>query len=135
MKQFILFAIIASLAPSYAYASRWVTYLTNDEFTMSLDMDSISRDNQHLKVWTKTHYNKPQKIKPDEAVNSLEYIEVFDLIFYDCNSRMTTDGVRDIYYNQEGEVVYSGSWAKKFSDVIPDTPREDALILVCKSGK
>jgi len=128
----ILSLVGAMSAPSTARAqSRWVL-LAIGEPRMEADSSSSRRHEDHLDVWIRETFTKPQDLTPT-APKRLLYKNSIDHWAIDC-ARRRYQIIQSVYHSAEGQSVHSfeGSESTEgWKAVIPETIGEAAVDSVC----
>ena len=119
------------MAPALAQAAQWIKLgAGGDAF---IDKASIIKSGAGYKAWSMLTYPKEQTTPDGTAYRSVKALHV-----YACAERTTTL-LSQVYYGEpmgKGPVLQSFKY-EKFSpeDIIPDSPSDGALKVVCKGKK
>lgn len=132
LKRVFLFIAFATNAGT-ALAAEWIVVGGNSKVETSVDIQSLRRSGEKIKVWIKWIYEEPNEaegIYPRKMYQSAKSLSI-----YNCaeNSSIT---IQDILYSEKGggEVIKSVTVTEakaRYSEVVPDSIGEAILQYVC----
>ena len=111
--------------------AEWTRVYEFTKVTVFVNLDTIQRDGNQVKMWSMGDFKLPQYTKHDKLIWSNK-----SQTEYNCNER-TIRLVSTTYYSGKsgkGEVVYSNAYFDKpWLPVIPSSLEERELELACMS--
>jgi len=125
-----LLAIILILMCSWAQAAQWAKVKGDGAGVFYIDKASIIKADKTRKVWSMRSFGKPQTTPEGKPYRSVKALHL-----YSCEDR-TTVLLSQVFYPEamgKGEPVENYKY-EKFNpeDIVPDSPFDNALAVVCK---
>ncbi len=122
--------MLSLLCLDAAQAAQWARLRSSGAGTFYVDKGSITKLDKNRKVWTMQSYAQPQSTPDGKSYRSLK-----ELHLYACEERTITLQAQ-VYYAEamgKGEPVGNFKY-ERFGpeDIIPDSPYDHALAVVCK---
>ncbi len=125
--------VLLLLVPALAQAAKWTKLGSNGGADSYLDKTSMIKADKGTKAWSLISYASAQST-PD----GLPYLSMKVLQQYSCAERTTTL-LTQVYYSEamgKGEMVRSFKYEKfEAEDVIPDSPADGALQIICHAKR
>ncbi|MBI1397444.1 MAG: hypothetical protein GC151_15840 [Betaproteobacteria bacterium] len=124
------FLLLLSLVLLPAHAAKWVRISDEAGISLELDKGSISRRGDAVLAWDRTTY-APGTVGVSSG--DVEFRVARTLMKYDCVRRTVVPLVRAFSYSSDREVLRQNVEGSELPQpVVPDTPRERMLAMVCK---
>lgn len=130
-RRFLLFALILlGGAASGAHAAQWARVAGSKAAAFYIDKASIIKVEKTRKVWSLQSFGKTRTTPEGRPYRSVKALHL-----YSCDER-TTVLLSQVFYPEpmgKGEPVENYKY-EKFSpeDIVPDSPYDNALGVVCK---
>lgn len=126
--------VLLLLVPVLAHAAKWVKLGSAAGAESFLDTSSmIKSPDKTTRAWSMVSYSTPQTT-PDGT----PYLSMKALVRYSCAERTSTLQT-EVFYSEpmgKGALVRSFKYEKfEAEDIIPDSPSDSALTLICRGKR
>ena len=132
----ILILILISAFAEISIAADWVQVASSDLSNVFVDVQSIKRTGQKVKVWTKWVYNKPFVVSGSESTKPVKVEK--SLIVFLCDKRKFASLDTTQYAEQESpanvvsKVSHEDTPSLQYNDINPGSLGEITMDYVCK---
>jgi hypothetical protein len=121
--------VLLLLLPAFAHAAKWVKVGSAAGADSYLDKSSMIKADKGMRAWSMVSYATPQ-----ETPDGTPYLSMKVLQLYSCAERTATLQTQ-VYYSEamgKGAMVRSFKYEKfEPEDIIPDSPADGALQMIC----
>ena len=128
----IIIVALLSAASGWAQAAQWARVSKDGASTYYIDKGSIIKTDRTRKVWSMTSFTSAQTTPEGRPYRSVKALRL-----YTCEER-TAVLLSQVFYAEtmgKGEPLENYKY-EKFTpeDIVPDSPSDHALGVVCKSN-